>query len=265
MLPSTPVQVPPPEVASIAVYRDGRLLWLRRRDNGKWTLPGGHLNPGEEPMDAACRELQEETGFDPNGGHIEFVGDDATSTGLRVWSFVIEQEKGAPHPYCDPDGEAAEFKWFAPEEIPTDDQLHTPRHENITLRLLGLNDADMIKGGEFIGPEWRTPDGLRIPHHSSTARPEWDLQHKRRVTNIFAAGNPAKIEEAKVPTTLAADWKEDKNGRDRRRLYGRMVAAGDRLPPIVIDHKGNVLDGKSRLWVARHNGHNSIDAFVVHP
>ena len=28
-----------------------------------WTIPGGHLDPGEAPLDGACRELHEETGL----------------------------------------------------------------------------------------------------------------------------------------------------------------------------------------------------------
>ena len=34
-----------------------------------WTMPGGGLDPGEDPMDAAVREVLEETGF-----HVELDG-----------------------------------------------------------------------------------------------------------------------------------------------------------------------------------------------
>jgi len=37
-----------------------------------YDLPGGRLNPGEEPMDGARREFEEETGFYPR--HIEYIG-----------------------------------------------------------------------------------------------------------------------------------------------------------------------------------------------
>ncbi len=49
----------------------GRLLLQKRSMNkdvapGKWdTSVGGHLHPGEDVLDAACREMQEELGVEP--------------------------------------------------------------------------------------------------------------------------------------------------------------------------------------------------------
>lgn len=40
----------------------GRVLLARRADNGRWTLPGGIIDPAEHPADAAVREVYEETG-----------------------------------------------------------------------------------------------------------------------------------------------------------------------------------------------------------
>ena len=37
-------------------------LFVRHRDRGTWEMPAGHIEPGENPDDAANRELQEETG-----------------------------------------------------------------------------------------------------------------------------------------------------------------------------------------------------------
>jgi 8-oxo-dGTP diphosphatase len=60
-------------IASVLlVNQDGALLLqLRepdaRMDPGRWGLPGGHVEPGEDPAFAARRELREETGLDVRG------------------------------------------------------------------------------------------------------------------------------------------------------------------------------------------------------
>jgi 8-oxo-dGTP pyrophosphatase MutT (NUDIX family) len=40
-----------------------RLLLTKRSDNGQWCLPGGGIDPGERPAEAAEREVLEETGL----------------------------------------------------------------------------------------------------------------------------------------------------------------------------------------------------------
>lgn len=48
------------------VHRDGKLLMVRVRDlTGEkvWTFPKGHLEAGEQALDAALREVEEETGW----------------------------------------------------------------------------------------------------------------------------------------------------------------------------------------------------------
>ena len=40
----------------------GEVLLVRRADNGRWTLPAGILEPGEEPARGCVREVLEETG-----------------------------------------------------------------------------------------------------------------------------------------------------------------------------------------------------------
>lgn len=47
-----------------AVFDDeGRILLIRRSDDGTWCLPGGFGDPGETPAETAIREAREETGL----------------------------------------------------------------------------------------------------------------------------------------------------------------------------------------------------------
>lgn len=47
-----------------AVLDDGRLLLVRHIRDGCWGTPGGAIEPGESPAEAARRELREETGLE---------------------------------------------------------------------------------------------------------------------------------------------------------------------------------------------------------
>ncbi|BDT97719.1 MULTISPECIES: NUDIX hydrolase [Nocardia] len=54
------------KVAVSALVQDdeGRILLIRRTDNGKYSIPGGGLEAGETVAQAVVREVREETGID---------------------------------------------------------------------------------------------------------------------------------------------------------------------------------------------------------
>ncbi|HLO49562.1 MAG TPA: NUDIX hydrolase [Kamptonema sp.] len=48
----------------IPLLPDGKIVLIRRRDNGLWALPGGMVDWGEDIPTAVRRELAEETGLE---------------------------------------------------------------------------------------------------------------------------------------------------------------------------------------------------------
>ena len=52
-----------PSVNVVVTDDAGRLLLIRRSDNGNWALPGGAIDVGESLAQAAVRETEEETGI----------------------------------------------------------------------------------------------------------------------------------------------------------------------------------------------------------
>jgi 8-oxo-dGTP diphosphatase len=53
-------------VGAVVVRADGKLLLIKRGNEpgrGLWSLPGGHVEPGESDVEAVAREVLEETGL----------------------------------------------------------------------------------------------------------------------------------------------------------------------------------------------------------
>ncbi|MGC5615965.1 NUDIX hydrolase [Georgenia sp. Z1491] len=57
----------------VVLERPGEILLCRGRESAGsygWTMPGGGLDPGEHPDDAAVREAREETGYEVELGRV---------------------------------------------------------------------------------------------------------------------------------------------------------------------------------------------------
>jgi 8-oxo-dGTP pyrophosphatase MutT (NUDIX family) len=114
-------------VAVAALVRDdeGRLLLIRRSDNGLWALPGGAQDIGETTREAAIREVWEETGIS-----IEIIGISGIYSDPRhVIAYddgEVRQEfsivfRGRPiehDPAIRRSEESAEVAWIDPADLP---------------------------------------------------------------------------------------------------------------------------------------------------
>ena len=86
----------PGAVVILPVKADGRLVLIRNYriavDDHLWEIPAGKLERGEEPLDAAGRELREETGYTARS--IRKLGAFHTSPGFAdelIHAYVAEQ------------------------------------------------------------------------------------------------------------------------------------------------------------------------------
>jgi ADP-ribose pyrophosphatase YjhB (NUDIX family) len=108
-----------PKVAvGVAVFRDDRLLLVRRTMNpgrGRWSLPGGYLDIGEDPVVAAAREAEEEAGVRVDVRHVLDVFANPPQDGGAV--FVLYAAAWvAGEPTAGDDADAADF--FARADLP---------------------------------------------------------------------------------------------------------------------------------------------------
>ena len=59
------------------VFRADKILLVRERSDGRWTLPGGWADVGESPAENVVREIREEAGFETRATKLLAVFDRA--------------------------------------------------------------------------------------------------------------------------------------------------------------------------------------------
>lgn len=129
-LPETHERV---DIALALPVRDGRVLVARRGVGthlaGSWEFPGGKIEPGETPADAARRELVEETGLEPDRlDPLVLLVHDYADRPLRFHVFLAR----------DPRGDVAmdgprEWAWMSVEEL---ERIEMPEANRRMLRAL---------------------------------------------------------------------------------------------------------------------------------
>jgi ADP-ribose pyrophosphatase YjhB (NUDIX family) len=117
----------PRAAASAAVFRNRQVLLVERGKGalaGLWSLPGGHIEPGETAAAAALREVMEETGITAELLGLADVRDiiRRDNAGVVVAHYVIAVYYGlwrAGEPVAASDSRAARFVPLAElEEYP---------------------------------------------------------------------------------------------------------------------------------------------------
>lgn len=74
--------------AEVLLAHPGGPFWARR-DTAAWTLPKGEIGPQEDPLAAARREFEEETGFDSQPPFIP-LGELRQKSGKRISAWAFE-------------------------------------------------------------------------------------------------------------------------------------------------------------------------------
>jgi ADP-ribose pyrophosphatase YjhB (NUDIX family) len=111
-----------------AVFKDDRVLLVRERSDGRWTMPGGWVDVNDAPSAAVVREIHEESGYETRVLKLAALVDKNTPRhGLargvyHVYKlfFLCELTGGEARTSIETDG----VEFFALDALP---ELSTPR------------------------------------------------------------------------------------------------------------------------------------------
>lgn len=113
--------------------RDGKILLGKRKGaygEGTWGLPGGHLEFQEKLVDAARRELLEETGITAEDFTFESLANEVSPDRHYMQiCFSAREFSGEPR-LCEPE-KCEAWEWFSLNALPVD--LFRPHREPLRL------------------------------------------------------------------------------------------------------------------------------------
>lgn len=132
-------------VAAVVTDDQGRVLVIKRRDNGAWQLPGGVLELHETIEDGVRREVEEETGVKVEPVRLTGVYKNMT-LGVVALVFLARPISGTPSPT----EESVAVDWW------TTDRVASEMTEAFAVRIL---DAIRNHGA---APSIRNHDGVQL-------------------------------------------------------------------------------------------------------
>lgn len=95
--------------ATVIYRRDEQILFVRKR-NAKWSLPGGRVEQGETPLEAALREMVEETGL-----RFEQLSYVSQYEEQKILHFLFEAPLVVQKPR--PRNEIDDCRWFTARDV----------------------------------------------------------------------------------------------------------------------------------------------------
>jgi 8-oxo-dGTP pyrophosphatase MutT (NUDIX family) len=123
-----------PAVVCLIHDEEDRILLVRHVD-GWWTLPGGAIDPGETPAEAARRETREEASLDVElirlagvyGGYPDFHGFYPNGDEI-AWVTTVFEARIVGGTAAPGDDETAEVRWATLDEAFATDITPSTRH-----------------------------------------------------------------------------------------------------------------------------------------
>ncbi len=112
------IRKPETHGALVSIWHQGKILLVRTSYHGYFSLPGGYLKSKETAIQAAIRELKEETGLETTPEELELVVDSRNKWEYRrdhVTIFSLEVSE-KPHIKID-NREIVSAEFYPPEEV----------------------------------------------------------------------------------------------------------------------------------------------------
>ena len=104
--------------ASVVLFRGDEILVMKRAGGfsaGGWFFPGGHVEPGERPVDAAARETFEEAEISLNPATLAIVDVMSYDTGGATAHTIIYAAECPDGAECVINDEHLAARWMEPE------------------------------------------------------------------------------------------------------------------------------------------------------